>query len=70
LGSAVSEAATSTAHAGKQAAQDASFSNLGQAVSSAVHEAQQAARDGEAAAEDSEVGSSDGTTTSTSTRPQ
>jgi len=36
----VSEAATSTAHAGKAAAKEAGFSNLGQAVSTAVHEAQ------------------------------
>jgi hypothetical protein len=55
VGNAVSEAATSTARAGKQAAQDAGFSNLGQAVSSAVHEAQQAARDQEAEAEESEL---------------
>ena len=40
VGNAVSEAATSTAHAGKAAAQEAGFSNLGQAVSSAVHDAQ------------------------------
>lgn len=39
-GNAVSEAATSTAHAGKEAAQDAGFKNLGGAVSSAVHGAQ------------------------------
>ncbi len=40
-GNAVSRAATSTAHAGKPAAQAAGFRNLGQAVSSAVHKAQQ-----------------------------
>ncbi len=40
VGNAVSEAATSTAHAGKDAAQDAGFKNLGGAVSSAVHNAQ------------------------------
>ncbi len=41
VGNAVSEAATSTAHAGKAAAQEAGFRNLGKAVSSAVHQAQQ-----------------------------
>ncbi|MBI1999690.1 MAG: hypothetical protein HYV46_01850 [candidate division NC10 bacterium] len=40
VGNAVSEAATSTAHAGKGAEQEAGFSNLGQGVSSAVHDAQ------------------------------
>jgi hypothetical protein len=40
VGNAVSEAATSTAHGGKQAAQDAGLKNLGGAVSSAVHGAQ------------------------------
>ncbi len=39
-GNAVSEAATSTAHAGKTAAQRSGFRNLGQAVRSAVHKAQ------------------------------
>jgi hypothetical protein len=36
---AVSEAATATAHAGKAAAQEAGVTNLGQAVSAAVHDA-------------------------------
>lgn len=40
VGSVASEAATSTAHAGKPAAQDAGFKNLGGAVSTAVHDAQ------------------------------
>ncbi len=40
VGNAVSEAATSTAHAGKGAAREAEFTNLGQAVSTAVHDAQ------------------------------
>lgn len=37
---AVSEAANSTAHAGKAAAQQAGYANLGKAVSSEVHQAQ------------------------------
>jgi hypothetical protein len=41
VGNAVSEAATTTAHAGKAAAQAAGYSNLGEAVSAAVHEAQE-----------------------------
>lgn len=45
VGNAVSEAATSTAHAGKQAAQDAGSKNLGGAVSTAVHDAQPKAGD-------------------------
>jgi hypothetical protein len=66
----VSEAATTTAHTGKEAAQDAGFKNLGGAVSTAVHEAQQTARDREAPAEDGEVGSPGGTTpATTTTRP-
>ena len=40
VGNAASEEATSTARAGKQAAQDAGFKNLGGAVSTAVHDAQ------------------------------
>ena len=44
VGSAVSKAATSTAHAGKAAANASGFRNLGQAVSSAVHTAQDSTR--------------------------
>ncbi len=40
----VSKAATSTAHAGKAAANASGFRNLGQAVSSAVHTAQDSTR--------------------------
>ena len=40
VGNAASEAATSMAHAGKQAAQESGFKNLGGAVSTAVHDAQ------------------------------
>ena len=40
VGNAVSDAATSTAHAGKNAAQDAGFKNLGGAVNTAVHNTQ------------------------------
>jgi hypothetical protein len=47
----------------KQELQAAGFRNRGEAVSTAVHEAQQAARDREAGAEDGEVGSPTGTTT-------
>jgi len=51
----------------KQDVQAAGFRNRGEAVSTAVHEAQQAARDREAAAEAGEVGSPTGTTTTPST---
>ncbi len=44
VGNAVSKAATSTAHAGKAAANASGFRNLGQAVSSAVHTAQDSTR--------------------------
>jgi hypothetical protein len=44
VGNAVSKAATSTAHAGKPAAQASGFTNLGQAVRSAVHTAQDSSR--------------------------
>jgi len=64
----------------KQDLQEAGFRNRGEAVSTAVHDAQQQARNREAAAEDAEVGSPDGKrtsgtptagtrTTTTTTRP-
>ena len=63
LGSAVSRAAHEAQQMSKsmskQDLQEAGFRNRGEAVSTAVHEAQRAAREGEAAAEDAEVGSSD-----------
>jgi Arc/MetJ-type ribon-helix-helix transcriptional regulator len=80
LGSEVSKAATEAAHMTKQEIEDGGFRNRGEAVSTAVHEAQQRARDGEAADEDAEAGSPDETaapgtptagtgTTTTTTRP-
>ena len=64
LGSAVSDAATTAAHMSKQDIQDAGLRNRGEAVRTAVHDAQQDARDREAAEEDAEVGSPDGPTPS------
>ena len=64
LGSAVSEAAKAAAHMSKQDLQEAGFRNRGEAVSTAVHDAQQAARDQEAADEDAAVGSPGRGTTS------
>src|SRR5512146_796106 len=62
VGSAVSEAATTAAHMSKQDIDDAGFRNRGEAVSTAVHDAQQEARESEEAAEDSETGETDATT--------
>jgi len=64
VGSAVSEAATTAAHMSKQDLQDGGFRNRGEAVSTAVHDAQEDARDHEAADEDAEVGTPAGPTPS------
>jgi hypothetical protein len=57
LGGAVSEAATTAAHTSKQDLDDAGFRNRGEAVSTAVHDAQQDARESE------EPGETNGTPT-------
>ncbi len=64
VGGAVSEAATTAAHMSKQDIDDAGFRNRGEAVSTAVHDAQQEARESKEAAEDNETGESDATTPS------
>ncbi len=81
LGNAVSNAATTAAHMSKQDLDDAGFRNRGEAVSTAVHDAQQEARESREAGDMSEPGETSGTpttggaptastgTTTTSTQP-
>ncbi len=64
VGGAVSEAATTAAHMSKQDIEDAGFKNRGEAVSTAVHDAQEEAREGEDAAGDNETGATGATTPS------